>query len=294
MERAAAEPDRRSSAYNQPLALEFAKPVPATQPYSQPYWLVKPPYRRRLHGRRSDARSGFPTRRRSRECVCGSRSTALRSSWSGRCTTAMPDRAEGERERPLLVVPPVAVNLPESVAIFPTAATRKVHVAVHANIAKASGDAAPRRAAGMEGRAAARSHSRSRSAGEQQELTFDVTPPAGETTASLRAVATVGGREIASGMQRDRLSAYPDADAVPARPISSWCAPNIQVTAHKVGYIMGAGDEMPDALRQLGLDVTLLIAIRPGAGRSRPVRRHRGGRSRVQRAARMCAPTSRG
>ena len=33
---------------------------------------------------------------------------------------------------------------------------------------------------------------------------------------------------------------------------------NIQVTARKIGYIMGAGDEMPDALRQLGLDVTLL------------------------------------
>ena len=33
---------------------------------------------------------------------------------------------------------------------------------------------------------------------------------------------------------------------------------NIQVTVKKVGYIMGAGDEMPDALRQLGLDVTLL------------------------------------
>ena len=30
------------------------------------------------------------------------------------------------------------------------------------------------------------------------------------------------------------------------------------MTAKKVGYIMGAGDEMPDALRQLGLDVTLL------------------------------------
>jgi hypothetical protein len=30
------------------------------------------------------------------------------------------------------------------------------------------------------------------------------------------------------------------------------------VTARKIGYIMGAGDEMPDALRQLGLDVTLL------------------------------------
>ena len=33
---------------------------------------------------------------------------------------------------------------------------------------------------------------------------------------------------------------------------------NIAVTAHRVGYIMGAGDQMPDALRQLGVEVTLL------------------------------------
>jgi hypothetical protein len=33
---------------------------------------------------------------------------------------------------------------------------------------------------------------------------------------------------------------------------------NIEVTAHRVGYIMGAGDEVPDALRQLGLEVALL------------------------------------
>ena len=30
------------------------------------------------------------------------------------------------------------------------------------------------------------------------------------------------------------------------------------MTARRVGYIMGAGDEMPDALRQLGCEVTLL------------------------------------
>jgi hypothetical protein len=33
---------------------------------------------------------------------------------------------------------------------------------------------------------------------------------------------------------------------------------DIRVTARRIGYIMGAGDEVPEALRQLGLDVTLL------------------------------------
>jgi hypothetical protein len=33
---------------------------------------------------------------------------------------------------------------------------------------------------------------------------------------------------------------------------------DIAVTARRIGYVMGAGDEVPDALRQLGLEVTLL------------------------------------
>jgi hypothetical protein len=33
---------------------------------------------------------------------------------------------------------------------------------------------------------------------------------------------------------------------------------DIKVTAKRVGYIMGAGDDMPDALRQMGVEVALL------------------------------------
>ena len=38
--------------YNQSATAEFTRAVPAGQPYSQPYWLVKPPTGRRLYGGR--------------------------------------------------------------------------------------------------------------------------------------------------------------------------------------------------------------------------------------------------
>jgi hypothetical protein len=44
---------------------------------------------------------------------------------------------------------------------------------------------------------------------------------------------------------------FPNADAKLVRA-------DVKVTAHKVGYVMGAGDELPEALRQLGCNVTLL------------------------------------
>jgi hypothetical protein len=241
--------------YNQPLALEFTKPVPATQPYSQPYWLVKPPAGdvytvddQRMIGLPDTPAVARVHLRFSLDGAPFELVRPVRFRYAG--------RAEGERERPLVVAPPVAVNLPESVAVFPSAAARKVHVAVHANVPKAAGTLRLEAPAGW--KVAPQSLPFEVAvAGEQQELSFDVTPPAGESTAPLRAVATVGGREIASGMQRIEYPHIPVQTLFPPSNIKLVRA-DIKVTAHKVGYIMGAGDEMPDALRQLGLDVTLL------------------------------------
>jgi len=76
-------------------------------------------------------------------------------------------------------------------------------------------------------------------------------------TARLQAVAKVEGRDIASGMQVLAYAHFPAQTLFPPSEIKL-VRSNIKVTAKKVGYIMGAGDEMPEALRQLGLDVTLL------------------------------------
>ena len=62
------------------------------------------------------------------------------------------DRAYGERVRPLMVVPTVAVNLPTPVAVFPDSAARKVQVSVQANVANAEGELRLEAAGGMEGR----------------------------------------------------------------------------------------------------------------------------------------------
>jgi LmbE family N-acetylglucosaminyl deacetylase len=242
-------------AYNQPLALDFTKAVPASQPYSQPYWLVKPATNgvytvddQRLVGNPDTAAVAHV---RLRFTLDGVPFELLRP-----VHYRYASRAEGERERPLVVVPPAAVNLPESVAIFPSAATRKVHVAVRANIANVAGTLRLDAPAGW--KVAPQSLPfQIAVVGEQQEMAFDVTPPAAESVASMRAVATVGGREIAYGMETIDYPHIPIQTLFPPST-TKLVRTDIKVTAKKVGYIMGAGDEMPDALRQLGVEVTLL------------------------------------
>jgi hypothetical protein len=142
------------------------------------------------------------------------------------------------------------------VAVFPESSPRKVQVSVQANVANAQGDLRLELPAGWSASPASMSF-QIPLAGEAREITFEVTPPAGETTASLHAVARVSGRDIGSGMHVIDYPHIPPQTVFPSAAIKL-VRSNIKVTAKKVGYIMGAGDEMPDALRQLGIEVTLL------------------------------------
>jgi LmbE family N-acetylglucosaminyl deacetylase len=244
-----------SLGYNQSADIAFSLVVPANQAYTQPYWLVKPATAD-VYRVDDQMMIGLPdtpaaAHVRVRLTVDGAAIELLRP-----VLHRYADHARGERVRPFMVVPAVAVNLPEPVALFPDTAARTVQVSVQANVANAHGGLRLEVPAGWKAEPGSQNFEIAVS-GEQRVITFQVTPPAGETTASLRAVAQVNGRDIASGLQVIAYPHFPPQTLFPPSDIKLVRA-NIKVTAKKVGYIMGAGDEMPDALRQLGLDVTLL------------------------------------
>jgi hypothetical protein len=241
--------------YNQSVAAEFSRAVPAAQPYSQPYWLAKPPV--------GDAYTVDDQR------LIGLADTPPVLSVRVRLTVAgapielvrpvhyrYADRAMGERVRPVVVAPAVAVNAADKVALFPSSAPRKLGVSVRANVPNAQGELRLDLPAGWKAEPGSQAF-RVALAGEQQEMSFTVTPPAGQTTATMKAIATVAGRDIQAGML---VIAYPHIPTQTLFPPSDvkLVRADVKVTARRIGYIMGAGDEMPDALRQLGLEVTLL------------------------------------
>ncbi|HEX3945601.1 MAG TPA: PIG-L family deacetylase, partial [Rhizomicrobium sp.] len=240
--------------YNEPVRIEFKQAVPAGQPYTQPYWLMKPPDHD-LYTVDDQQLIGLPdTPAVARVRVAlkvGAASIGLTAPVHYRYA----DRALGERTRPLAIVPAVAVNLPDAVSMFPQAGARTVHVELSANTAKAAGELKLDLPAGW--KAEPLSQRFQISGGNAQELTFRVTPPQTAATATARAIATVGGREISAGMQVISYSHFPPQTLFPPAEMKLVRA-DIQVTARHIGYIAGAGDEMPAALRQLGIDVTLL------------------------------------
>src|SRR5439155_13619944 len=96
--------------------------------------------------------------------------------------------------------------------------------------------------------------------GEEVATRFFVTPPAAleAGTQEVRAIATAGGREYREGYQviaydhiQERHLFHPATVRLEAFDVR--VSPGVSV-----GYVMGSGDEVAEALRQIGASVTML------------------------------------
>jgi hypothetical protein len=245
----------RPLAYNQPDRRSLKISVPPDQPYSQPYWLRKPGggFTYVIDDQELVGLAETPPALRGRIRI---QAGAEEIEFIRPVVRRYVDRVAGETSRPLVVAPPVAVAISEPVLIFPDAGARRVEVSLRANITGAAGElrlAAPEGWRVEPGAATFRIAG----AGEETTLSFTVTPPAAAARGELRAVARVSGREISSGMQ---VIAYPDLPPQTVFPPASAALvrADVKILARRIGYVMGAGDEVPGALRQLGCEVTLL------------------------------------
>ena len=243
--------------YNQLRTRNLPLTVPADQPYSQPFWLMKPKTGSAYtidHQEMREKPDNAPFYLGTFEIQAGTERIELQRPLEYRYV----DPERGEMLRPVAIVPPVAVNLAESVFVFPSSNPQQVQAQVRANVAKAAGEVHLEVENGWKVDPPVRTF-RLTDAGEQTDLSFEVTPAPRATNASVRAVAKMGSHSIASGMH---VISYPHIPIEITFPAADARAERIRMTtlARKVGYVMGAGDEVPKALRQLGCDVTLLGA----------------------------------
>jgi len=98
-------------------------------------------------------------------------------------------------------------------------------------------------------------------AAKDEELTvnFQVQPGAGAAAghAELRATATVAGQAYSRGLQKIEYPHIPTQFLFP-EAVAPLVKLELKRRGQNVAYLMGAGDEVPDALRQIGYTVTLV------------------------------------
>jgi LmbE family N-acetylglucosaminyl deacetylase len=166
------------------------------------------------------------------------------------------DPVAGELRRGLVIAPPVFANVANNVFMFPTNESKPVSVHVTAATGPVKGDVKLSVPRGWE------VHPPSvpidlKAANAEMVATFTVTPPAQDDQGTLRAIVSVDGREYS--FERVRIS-YPHIGIQTLMPPAEakLVRADIRKKGDRIGYIPGAGDDIPESLRQIGYSVKIL------------------------------------
>ena len=230
-------------------------PLDIDRPYTQPYWLRDPKigslYTVKDRSQLGNAASASALEAHFALRVAGETVDLVRP-----VIQRYVDHVRGELTRPLDFVPPVALRLVEQTLLFPDPNARRVEVEVKSTQGKIGGQV---RLALPNGWAAKpTSHPFQLAAsGEQSTLSFEITPPSADSQSEVLAIASADGREYSSTL--DSIN-YPHIQpGLVLKPASAaLIRASVRIRAKQIGYVMGSGDDVPQALQQLGCDVTLL------------------------------------
>jgi LmbE family N-acetylglucosaminyl deacetylase len=249
-------------AYNQSASLVYDVTVGPSARYTQPYWKYRPgvdrydieiPEHHTLPWSPSDITATVTyTAAGVKASLSSPAYYRYDGPWVG-----------GEKQKIVNVVPVLSVKVSPDVGVVPLAAgaqRREFRVTVQNN-AK-TGGAVTARLEVPSGWAVQPASSTLNFGVEEEEVTaqFFVTPPAKLTTgtAEIKAVAVKDGVEYRDGYQviaynhiQSRHLYHPATSTVKLFDVT--LPANLQI-----GYVMGTGDEVPAALRQLGATVTML------------------------------------
>jgi LmbE family N-acetylglucosaminyl deacetylase len=234
--------------------------IPGDAAYSQPYWLRKP-----LDGGRYQVTEpeliGRPENPPLLEATFYLETAdGIELAFPAPVVYRWVDRAYGERMRSLEIVPPVAVSFTRPSLIFAEHGAKTVAVRLRGN---AASEKAPQKGtvtleapAGWRVSPASAPFEIARR-GQDLTVTFELTPPAQDAGGTLAAKVQISGGTIGRGMQQieyDHIPVqmvYPEASMRVERV-------NLKLLSKSIGYVMGAGDNIPEALEEIGAAVALL------------------------------------
>jgi LmbE family N-acetylglucosaminyl deacetylase len=242
---------------NEPIKTDLSFKIPDDMPISQPYWLRKPPSTGaysvddpQLIGLAENP-TAIPI------------TVTLADNLMHTVIFTVPaiyrwvDPVYGEETRSVDIVPDVTANPAPRVLVFPDTQPKTVTIALQNFTVSTSTTVRLNAPAGWQVDPAS-VPVKFEKKGDEARVTFRVTPPAAESVAAVTAeVELPSGKKISKSLTTIE---YPHIH--PQRVFGESTAKTVRVNVKKrgsrIGYIMGSGDEVPDALRQIGYDVTLL------------------------------------
>jgi LmbE family N-acetylglucosaminyl deacetylase len=238
---------------NEPIRFTLKRQILNSKPYSDPYWLREP------HGVgrftvRDEHLIGKPENDPAlniqfRLTIAGTQFVTIKPvvyKWT--------DPVKGEQSRPFEIVPPVFVNLTDRVLVFSDDQPRELKINMKSASQKiVAGDLKLQLPAGWRAEPSAIPFKLVAKA-EEDTKTFKVYPAHEEINTTIRAYAEMDGRVYDQSLLTISYDHIPTQTLLP-KAEAAIARINLKKEGAVIGYIKGAGDDVPKALRTMGYEV---------------------------------------
>jgi LmbE family N-acetylglucosaminyl deacetylase len=164
------------------------------------------------------------------------------------------DPVKGELWRPFEIVPPVFVRPTENVVIFNTPEPKDITLVVSASIdTPLKGTLSLNVPTGWKTEPVTADFELSKR-GQEQRKSFKVFPPSNEFSGNIEAIAEINGKKFNQSLQLVSYDHIPIQTVLPKASIKA-IRFDLKKEGNVIGYIKGAGDDVPAALRNMGYQV---------------------------------------
>ncbi|MCW3075932.1 MAG: hypothetical protein JWO32_541 [Bacteroidetes bacterium] len=166
------------------------------------------------------------------------------------------DPVKGEVYRPVEILPPVTINISEKIFVFADAKEKNIQLVVKANAPGVKGIVQLKV---TEGWAVEIKKPEFFIAGKGEEIIIEAIIKPGKTNSNgkLEAAVTIGEQSFSKSIKRIEYDHIP-FQFILSEAEATLVKVNLKKTGTHIGYIPGAGDDVPACLKQIGYVVTTL------------------------------------
>jgi LmbE family N-acetylglucosaminyl deacetylase len=241
--------------YNELYTFKHKENLNASLPYSNPYWLNEKhePGRYKV----SDQQLvGKPENTAAATVVFDLDIQGLNLKVQRDLVYKYTDPVKGEVYRPFEILPPAAVNISEKVVVFSDVLSKNIQVLIKANAPNVTGKLM---LSANEGWSISIKNPEFKlvNKGDEAIIEATITPNKSAQDGKLKASLDIGGKSYNKSIQRIEYDHIPyqfilsDAEA-------ALVTIDLKKVGTSIGYIAGAGDDVPTCLKQIGYSVTIL------------------------------------
>lgn len=247
--------ENMACALNSPVMLDAKVQIPINEEYTSPYWL-RNAGSPGMYDVENQLLRGTPENRRDLGVKFVFQVGTTNITVFKPFVFRRRDPVKGEVYRPFEVVPPAFVNFAEDIQILAQDAPRVIELRIKSSKEDVSGELSINTSTGWSVEPASIDFALGMK-GDEQIFEFSLIPPENQDIGQISAVMKIGDMEVSNSLVEI------DYDHIPFQTILSKAEARVvkvdlKRAGNRIGYIMGAGDDMPNSLAQVGYLVDVL------------------------------------